>query len=93
MALSYVHGVSDTPLIRETVSGLFDRIAAEHGDNEALVVTHQQIRWTYRELKEHVDRLAACLVALGLDAGERVGLWAPNCAEWVVTQFATARAA
>ena len=92
MALSYVHGVSDTPLIRETVSGLFDRIAAEHGDNEALVVTHQQIRWTYRELKEHVDRLAAGLVALGLDAGERVGIWAPNCAEWVVTQFATARA-
>jgi fatty-acyl-CoA synthase len=92
MALSYVHGVSDTPLIGETVSGLFDRIAAEHGDNEALVVTHQQIRWTYRELKEHVDRLAAGLVALGLNAGERVGIWAPNCAEWVVTQFATARA-
>jgi fatty-acyl-CoA synthase len=79
MALSYVHGVSDTPLIGETVSGLFDRIAAEHGDNEALVVTHQQIRWTYRELKEHVDRLAAGLVALGLNAGERVGIWAPNC--------------
>jgi fatty-acyl-CoA synthase len=92
MALSYVHGVSDTPLIGETVSGLFDRITAEHGDNEALVVTHQQIRWTYRELKEHVDRLAAGLVALGLNAGERVGIWAPNCAEWVVTQFATARA-
>ena len=92
MALSYVHGVSEKPLIGETVSGLFDRIAAEHGDNEALVVTHQQIRWTYRELKEHVDRLAAGLVALGLDAGERVGIWAPNCAEWVVTQFATARA-
>jgi fatty-acyl-CoA synthase len=92
MALSYVHGVSDQPLIGETVSGLFDRIAAGHGDNEALVVTHQQIRWTYRELKEHVDRLAAGLVALGLDAGERVGIWAPNCAEWVVIQFATARA-
>ena len=92
MVLSYVHGVSDKPLIGETVSGLFDRIAAEHGDNEALIVTHQQIRWTYRELKEQVDRLAAGLVAIGLNGGERVGIWAPNCAEWVVTQFATAKA-
>ena len=92
MVLSYVHGVSDKPLIGVTVSGLFDHIAAEHGDNEALVVTHQQIRWTYRELKEQVDRLAAGLVAIGLNAGERVGIWAPNCAEWVVTQFATAKA-
>jgi len=90
--LSYVHGVSNQPLIGETVSGLFDRIAAEHGDNEALIVTHQQIRWTYRELKGHVDRLAAGLHELGLNAGERVGIWAPNCAEWVVTQFATAKA-
>jgi len=92
MVLSYVHGISDKPLIGVTVSGLFDHIAAEHGDNEALVVTHQQIRWTYRELKEKVDRLAAGLVAIGLNAGERVGIWAPNCAEWVVTQFATAKA-
>ena len=89
---SYVHGTSSEPLIGETVSGLFDRIAAEHADGDALIVSHQHVRWTYGELRDRVDRLAAGLVALGLHPGERVGIWAPNCAEWVVTQFATAKA-
>jgi fatty-acyl-CoA synthase len=87
-----VHGVSETPLIGETVGDLFERIAAEHSGREALVVTHQKVRWTYGELRERVDRFAAGLLALGLSPGERVGIWAPNCAEWVVVQFATARA-
>jgi fatty-acyl-CoA synthase len=92
MAISYVHGASDTPLLGDTVSGIFDRIAAKHADKEALLVTHQQIRWTYRELQRRVDSLAAGLLSIGLKVGERVGIWAPNCAEWVVTQFATAKA-
>lgn len=92
MAISYVHGVSDTPLIGDTVGGMFDRIAAKHADNEALVVTHQQVRWTYSELQRRVDLLAAGLLSIGLNVGERVGIWAPNCAEWVITQFATAKA-
>jgi len=91
-AASYVHGVSDVPLLGETVGACFDRIAERFPGREALVVRHQGIRWSYRTLKEKVDALAAGLVALGLSPGERVGIWAPNNAEWVITQFATARA-
>jgi fatty-acyl-CoA synthase len=76
----------------ETIGDAFDRIAAEHAANEALVVCHQGVRWTYAELKAEVDALAAALVAAGFEPGERIGIWAPNRAEWVVTQFATAKA-
>jgi len=89
---SYVHGVSPTPLLGSTVGQLFDKTAARFADNEALVVRHQKVRWSYRRLKEEVDRLAAGLIGLGLAPGDRLGIWAPNCAEWVVTQFATAKA-
>lgn len=89
---SYVHGVSATPLIGETIGEMFDRTAARWPDGEALVVRHQNIRWTWGELRDRVDALAAGLIALGLAPGERIGIWAPNNAEWVVTQFATAKA-
>src|SRR5262249_28760920 len=68
------------------------RIAERFGERDALIVRHQEIRWTYRELKERVDAFAAGLIALGLEPGERVGIWSPNNAEWVVAQFATAKA-
>ena len=90
--LSYVHGGSDTPLIGETISVHFDRIAARWSNREALVVRHQDVRWSYEELKERVDAFAAGLLALGLEPGDRVGIWSPNNAEWVITQFATAKA-
>jgi fatty-acyl-CoA synthase len=80
------------PLIGETIGSHFDRAAARWAGQEALVVRHQQIRWTYAELKTHVDALAAGLIALGLEPGDRVGIWSPNNAEWVLTQFATAKA-
>ena len=89
---SYVHGVSETPLLGLTVGACFEAAVASFPENEALVVPHQDIRWTYRELKKEVDAFAAGLVALNLKPGERVGIWAPNCAEWVVAQFATAKA-
>ena len=89
---SYVHGTSATPLIGETIGVHFDRIVERFGDRDALIVRHQQIRWTYRELKERVDAFAAGLVALGIEPGERVGIWSPNNAEWAVAQFATAKA-
>ena len=89
---SYVHGVSDTPLTGLTVGRLLARAIADHPANEALVVPFQDVRWTYQRLGEQVDEVAAGLVALGLKPGERIGLWAPNMAEWVVLQFATARA-
>jgi len=89
---SYVHGVSPTPLLGETVGRLFDGTVARRPDGEALVVRHQNVRWTWRDLQAEVDALAAGLIALGLEPGERVGMWSPNNAEWVVTQFATAKA-
>jgi fatty-acyl-CoA synthase len=90
--LSYVHGSSELPLIGETLGANFDRIAARYANLEALVVAHQQIRWTWKELKVRVDNLAASLIRLGLKPGDRIGIWSQNNAEWVLTQFATAKA-
>ncbi len=90
--LSYVHGTSLTPLRGETVGRCFDATVARAPCNDALVAPHQNIRWSYGTLKERVDAYAAGLIALGLDPGDRVGIWAPNCWEWVVVQFATAKA-
>src|SRR5450432_4681073 len=89
---SYVHGASDSPLIGETIGALLDRIAAETPDSPALVARHQDVRWTYRQLRERADDLAAGLIALGLKPGDRIGIWSPNNSEWVLTQFATAKA-
>ncbi|NNK77285.1 MAG: AMP-binding protein [Litoreibacter sp.] len=91
-SISYEHGVSDIALMGVTVGNLLRRTAVEFPENEALVVPYQDVRWSYRELDSEVERLAAGLVALGLEPGERIGVWAPNMAEWVVLQFATARA-
>jgi fatty-acyl-CoA synthase len=90
--LSYVHGASDTPFIGDTIGVHFDRMVERFGERDALIVRHQRIRWTYRELQERVDAFAAGLLALGLKRGDRVGIWSPNNAEWVVAQFATAKA-
>ena len=88
---SYVCGVSDKPLIGRTIGDYFDETVANYPDNEALVVRHQSIRWTYRELQAQVDQCARGLLALGLEPGDRIGMWSPNYAEWVVIQFATAK--
>lgn len=90
--LSFVHGASEVPLMYSTLGTAFDEAAARWGEREALVVCHQNIRWTYAELKHQVDRFAAGLIELGLNRGDRIGIWAPNCAQWVVAQFATAKA-
>ncbi len=90
--LSYVHGASETPLIGETIGVYFDRTVERYGEREALVVRHQGVRWSWRALQEQVDAFAAGLLALGLEPGERIGIWSPNNAEWVVTQFATTKA-
>jgi fatty-acyl-CoA synthase len=91
-APSYVHGATAVPLIGETIGANFDRAVAQWGDRPALVVRQQGVRWSYRELGEKVEAFAAGLIALGLQPGERVGIWSPNNAEWVITQFATAKA-
>jgi fatty-acyl-CoA synthase len=90
--LSYVHGASDTQFIGDTIGVYFDRVVERFASRDALIVRHQQVHWRYRELKERVDAFAAGLLALGLRRGDRIGIWSPNNAEWVVTQFATAKA-
>lgn len=91
-ALSYAHGTSTTPLIGETIGNFFDAVAARWPDREALVVRHQDVRWTWGQLKARVDDMAAGLLSLGLQPGERIGIWSQNNSEWVLTQFATAKA-
>ena len=88
---SYLCGQAHEPLLYETIGACVDRMAAMHGDREALVVRHQNIRWTFAEYKAQIDDLAAGLLALGIEPGDRVGIWAPNRVEWCLTQFATAK--
>ena len=90
-SLSYAHGASETALLGQTVGQVLDAAAARWPDGDALVVRHQGIRLTYAAFKEKIDAFAAGLIALGLEPGARIGIWAPNCAEWVITQFATAK--
>jgi len=90
-APAYVHGASDVPLRGETIGALWDAVVAAHGGRDALVSRHQGIRWTYAQLGEQVERCARGLLAEGVEKGDRVGIWSPNNAEWVVVQFATAK--
>lgn len=89
---SYVHGTDPVPLSGDTIGQAFDRTCDGNPDGEALVVRHQSVRWTWRMLRDRVDRLAAGFIALGLEPGDRIGIWAPNNAEWVMTQYASAKA-
>ncbi|HSO97800.1 MAG TPA: AMP-binding protein [Solirubrobacteraceae bacterium] len=90
--VSYIHGTSLTPLIGETVGANFDRIVGLYPDRDAVVVRHQDVRWTYAEFGARVDRVARALVGAGLGPGDRMGIWAPNCAEWLLVQYASAKA-
>ncbi|MDA8319855.1 MAG: AMP-binding protein [Actinomycetota bacterium] len=90
--LSYSHGVSSIPLLGETIGANLRRIAAAHPDREALVDVTSGQRWTYAAFDADTDMLAAGLIATGIGVGDRVGIWAPNCAEWVLLQYATAKA-
>ena len=90
-ALSYSSGESATALLGDTIGGNFDATVRAFGDREALVDRSAARRWTYAELAADVDALALGLLELGVSKGERVGIWAPNCAEWTLTQYATAK--
>lgn len=89
--LSYACGLSDKPLLGITIGDMFDQVVEKYPDNEALIVRHQNIRYTYRQFKEVVDECARALLALGIKKGDRVGVWAPNCVEWTVVQYATGK--
>ena len=75
-----------------TIGDKFDEIVATYPNQDALIVIHQDIKWTYQQLASEVDICAKALMACGLEKGDRVGIWAPNCSEWTVLQFATAKA-
>ena len=90
--LSYSHGTAQQPLLGETIGANLKRIAAAFPGREALADVRTGGRWTYAELDGDSDALARGLMATGLAAGDRVGIWAPNCAEWVLVQYATAKA-
>jgi fatty-acyl-CoA synthase len=91
-ALSYVHGSAGPPLVAATIGNFLDDVAARNGDREAIVCVEQGVRWTYAELKAQADAFAVGLLALGLEPGDRLGIWSPNRVEWVVVQFAAAKA-
>jgi fatty-acyl-CoA synthase len=89
--LSYIHGSSATPLLGHTLGESLNRAAAAFGDRDALISCHQQVRYTYGALLREVNRAARALIHLGVERGDRVGIWSPNTAEWMVCQFAAAK--
>ncbi len=90
-ALSFVSGVSDTPLLFQTIGQTLEQAARRFATRDAIVVRHQNVRMNYAELNAAADALAAGLLELGLEVGDRIGIWSPNRIEWVLTQFATAK--
>src|SRR5258705_4490665 len=90
-AASYVRGDTSAALLTDTIGTAFDRPVARYVERTALVVSHQGVAWSYIELKRRVEALAAGLLRLGLVRGDRIGIWAPNRAEWTVTQYAAAK--
>ena len=91
MSLSYANGPSTQPLIGETIGENLERTVARFPDHPALVSRHQHRRYTYAEFNAAVDEVARGLLAIGLEVGDRIGIWSPNCAEWVLVQYATAK--
>jgi fatty-acyl-CoA synthase len=88
---AYSHGTFDTPLLGDTIGGHFERTAARFADRDALVSRQQDVRLTYAQLDAAIDAVAGGLLRAGIAAGDRVGIWAPNCAEWILVQYATAK--
>src|SRR5918996_1534356 len=88
---SYVHGAASVPLLGETIGAALNRTATQFGERDALISCHQDVRYTYAELLEEVDRAARGLLALGVARGDRIGIWSPNATEWMITQYAAAK--
>ncbi len=88
---SYSCGTTQQPLITQTLGDFFDQMAARQGEHDALVSRHQNRRLSYAGLKREVDRLGSAMLRSGLQKGDRVGIWAHNCVEWVLMQLATAK--
>jgi fatty-acyl-CoA synthase len=91
LPLSYTCGTADIPLLGKCIGEVLDETASAAPDQCALVVRHEHMRWTYRELRDEVERVARALLSLGVQKGDRVGIWSTNSSQWVMTQFATAK--
>src|SRR5438874_1409719 len=89
--VSYVHGCSTTSLLGETIGTCLDRICERFADSEALISRHQGLRYTFGQLKEEVEKAARGMISIGVETGDRVGVWSPNCAEWLIAQYAIAK--
>ena len=92
LAVSYASGSSDKPLLGSTIGEFFNHAVKLYADREAVVSIHQQVRLTYRQLAERVDNLAKAFIGAGFQKGDRIGIWSPNNVEWLITQYATAKA-
>src|SRR6516165_11312541 len=90
-AQSREQGPTEPPLLEMTIGRALERAADRHGARIAVVSRHQEVRLTYHELATEVDRVARALLAAGVEAGDRVGIWSPNRVEWLLVQYATAR--
>jgi fatty-acyl-CoA synthase len=90
-AASYSHGTYDTPLLGDTIGAHFERTAQQFAERPALVSCQQDVRMTYAQLDAAIDAVASGLLRAGIETGDRVGIWAPNCAEWLLVQYATAK--
>ena len=91
-SVSYASGPADKALLGTPIPKLFDQIVAQHGDREAVVSIHQDVRLTYAQLADRVNKLAKAFISAGFEKGDRVGIWSPNNVEWLTTQYATAKA-
>ncbi len=92
LTFSHDKGPTDIPLIEQTIGEFFDSMVERYPDKEVLIVRHQNIRWTYRQLQQKVNQLASSMIRMGLQKGDRVGIWSHNNAEWLLMQLATAKA-
>ncbi len=91
-SVNYSRGAADKALFESPIPKLFDQIVAQHGDREAVVSIHQDVRLTYAQLADRVNKLAKAFISAGFEKGDRVGIWSPNNVEWLTTQYATAKA-
>ena len=92
LSVSYASGSSDKPLLGSTIGKFFDYAAGRYAEREAVVSIHQQVRFTYSELAERVNKLAKAFISAGFQKGDRIGIWSPNNVQWLITQYATAKA-
>ena len=90
--ISYASGISDKPLLGSTLGDKFDEISSKYSEREAIVSVHQNIRLTYNELAQKVNSLAKAFISSGFKKGHRIGIWSSNNVEWLITQYAAAKA-